>query len=45
MNPDGERDYYGHPKPDNFWPMAVTISVLAICTTICCLGGFYIWAH
>lgn len=45
MNPDGERDYRGHLKPESFWPMAFMFSVLAICTTVCCLGGLYIWSR
>lgn len=42
MNPDGERDYRGHPKPESFWPMAMVLTVAIICTTVCCLGFFYI---
>jgi len=37
VNPDGERDYRGHPKPGGDWPMALFLIALVVCTSVTCI--------
>jgi hypothetical protein len=41
VNPDGERDYRGHPNPDGNgnWPIALVLIAMVVCVTIICVVG------